>query len=1184
MRRTTFVALAGALTLVASILVAVPVQAQPEEVLVSDFEDGTTQGWFGRGGATTAVSTEQAHTGSASLLTTGRTQFWHGPARDVLGVLEAGASYEIEAFVRLVEGADLVTMTMQRRPTGGDDAFDTVAFQVPASADEWVRVAGSYSLATATNEALELYLESPNPDLEFYVDDVTITMTSPPPDGGSDVLVATDFESGTTEGWGPRGPGEQVAATQADAHTGDWSLLTTGRTAAWNGPSIDVTAHMEVGGTYDFEMWLKLAPDQDPADLVFSIELVVDGESSFDNITSAAVTSADWARVAGSYTLAVQADQIFVYAESASALVDFYLDDFTMSVRTPPDIEDLPPLHQVLADHFPVGAAIDQRELAGAPAELLTRHFNSITAENHMKPESIQPVEGTFTFAAADALVDFAEANGMRIYGHTLVWHSQTPDWFFQDEHGDPLTSSPEHRQLALDRMQAHIQAIADHYGDRVWAWDVVNEAIDDSQPDGLRRSPWYNIIGPDYLAHAFGFARDAFGPDVKLFLNDFNTEFPAKRDAMYDVVDGLLADGVPIDGVGHQLHLNLVRPISWVDDSIDKFRELDVLQAVTELDVSISTSSEESLPAPPPDRVVRQGYYYRDLFEVLRGHSDVLETVTAWGLYDARSWLRTWPIVRPHEAPLFFDDDLQAKPAYWGVVDPSQLPHLTQVLNVPGGTPQIDGQRDLLWQLLPEVVLQGGEEGEAATGFQVRWDDDHLYVLVEVVETSEDPGEARVELYVDDTNEKAGDYQEGDAHFVIHHDGATAGDEPTAAVVVPTGHGYRVEAALPLATPGALGREVGFDIRITGADGDQLSWGDQNHGQDSDTSRWGILTLIEPVGHVDIPRAAVAPAIDGEIDEVWADAAVVTTEVRVEGSPDGAKGVVRLLWDADRLYVLAEVADPHLNADNSSPWEQDSIEIFVDPGNTKSGAFQPDDGQYRVSYENHQSISGDLATIGDNLTSATSIVDGGYVVEASIELNTMTPQAGSFIGLELQVNDATDGVRTAVHTWHDPTGQSFQNTTRWGVARLVDAPGPVCDTTVTGTHLGPVTVTSGTTCVADAAVLGRVTVAAGASLVVTDSTLGPVSASGAAVVDISGSTVTGLLSVSGTTDRLTLSGNRVTGAILLTGNKTGENSIVISGNTVVGVLWCQFNEPQPVDDGVHNEVVGITLGQCRQM
>jgi endo-1,4-beta-xylanase len=648
----------------------------------------------------------------------------------------------------------------------------------------------------------------------------------------------------------------------------------------------------------------------------------------------------------------------------------------------------------------------------------------------------------------------------------------------------------------------------------------------------------------------------------------------------MHQVVSRLLADGVPIDGVGHQLHLNLVRPVSWVDDSITRFRELGLTQAVTELDVSIVASAGESLPAPPPERLIRQGYYYRELFEVLRSHSDVLESVTAWGLYDARSWLRS---NAPHEAPLFFDDDLQSKPAYVGVVDPAQLPHLPQSRTVPAATPEVDGERDLAWQQLPDVVLRAGEDG-AATAFQVRWDDGHLYVLAEVADQTTDPAD-RVDIYVGDSNAKAGEYQDDDAHYTVGRDGSHSGGA-TAAEVVATDDGYRVEAALPLATAGSVGRDVGFDIRVT--DGaEQVSWSDQDHGQDTDTSRWGTVSLVAALGHADIPRATAAPTVDGVIDAAWGAAATVVTEVRVEGDPAGAKGRVRLLWDAEHLYVLAEVDDPQLDADNSNPWEHDSVELFVDPGNTKSGAFQPADGQYRVNFENHQTVNGDLAVIGDNLTSAAAVVDGGYLVEASIALTGMDPAAGAFIGLEFQVNDATDGARTAVHTWHDPTGQSFQDTTRWGVARLVDADPvePVCDRTVSGVHLGSLTVTGGTTCVEDATVLGLVKVGVGASLVAHDANLlGGVLAADPALVTLADVRVLGTVRVSGATERLELTGNRVLGAVTLTGNQTGDNPLLVSGNTVIGVLSCTGNQPAPVDGGVPNTVVGVALGQCRTL
>jgi endo-1,4-beta-xylanase len=667
-------AVAAAIVVTATLLAPAGIAAVGEVVYETGFEDGAG-GWFGRGSATLETTTGSARTGAASLLVTGRDATWQGPALDVSGVLEPGAMYHVETWVRLPEGTpdDLVTLTVQRTPAGADTAYDSVAYQVPVSAGAWTEVSGSYSYGGAVDE-LQLYLESPTADLAFLVDDVSITVTADPPseepvDG---VVLSSDFEDGTTQGWGLRGP-ETVAVTEGDAHGGARSLLVSGRTDAWNGPARAITSVTQVGVTYQVEAWLRLAPGQDPADLRVSVQRDAGGSTTYSTVLTATATADEWVRVSGSYTETSASDAVTLYVESVDALVDFRLDDVTLTALQPPEIEDLPPLKGELAEDFVVGAAVEVADLVGPSGELLSRHFAQLTAGNAMKPDAIQPAEGTFTFTTADRIVGHARANDMRVYGHTFVWHSQTPDWFFEDGDGQPLTRAD--RDLALARMRAHIEAIAAHYDDgEIWAFDVVNEVIDETQPDGLRRSPWYEIVGPDYIDHAFRFARAAFGPDVKLFINDYNTEFPAKRAAYHELVSRLVADGVPIDGVGHQLHVDLRRPVSLVDETLTRFDDLGLLQAVTELDVSTSLTSTEQLEATPPARLIEQGWYYRDLFEVLRAHSDDLASVTVWGLSDARSWLRTWPVNRPQEAPLLFDDRLQAKPAYYGIVDPDSL------------------------------------------------------------------------------------------------------------------------------------------------------------------------------------------------------------------------------------------------------------------------------------------------------------------------------------------------------------------------------------------------------------------------------------------------------------------------------------------------------------------------------
>ncbi|MQM26476.1 endo-1,4-beta-xylanase [Glycomyces albidus] len=484
-----------------------------------------------------------------------------------------------------------------------------------------------------------------------------------------ELLLATDFSSGTTEGWYARGP----VALSVNA---EGSLLVEGRTATWNGAAIDITAHIEVGVRYQLRVLLRLPSGSDAADLRTTVQRDAAGSTAYESVKwNTAVTPDAWTEFTGTYSVSQAADQLQFYVESDSSLTPVLVDNFTLTRIEEPEIQDLVPLKDFLECDFPIGCAVEPLEVVGRPAELLAKHFAQVTTGNQMKPDAIQPTEGVFDFTRADQIVAFAEANGMRVYGHTLLWHNQTPAWWFDDADGNPLQNTPEHQALILDRFEAHVTAIAEHYGRRVWAWDVVNEVVDPEQTDGLRRSRWYEIFGGGaYIGEVFKIARRVLPRRVKLFINDYNTEFPDKREAMFNLVQDLKRKRVPVDGVGHQAHVDYKRDPQLLGDTIDAFKRLRVLQAVTELDVSVSDYMEESLPSTPPERLIAQGWYYKELFEVLRERAHLLESVTMWGLYDAVSWLRSWPVSRPHEAPLFFDDRLQAKPAYWGVVDPSRL------------------------------------------------------------------------------------------------------------------------------------------------------------------------------------------------------------------------------------------------------------------------------------------------------------------------------------------------------------------------------------------------------------------------------------------------------------------------------------------------------------------------------
>ena len=235
------------------------------------------------------------------------------------------------------------------------------------------------------------------------------------------------------------------------------------------------------------------------------------------------------------------------------------------------------------------------------------------------------------------------------------------------------MTPTEANQALLLERLENHIRAVAGRYAGDIDAWDVVNEVIDENQPDGLRRSPWYEITGLDYIRTAFRVAREV-APDAALFINDYNTNVPAKREALFNLVSQLRDEGVPVDGVGHQMHINIEWPsVSETEQMLQRFIPLGVDQQVTEMDLSIYTNSGESFPTPPPERLVTQGHRYQAMFDLFREYADQLSSVTIWGLADDDTWLDSFPVTRK-DAPLLFDTRLQSKPAYWGIVDPTRI------------------------------------------------------------------------------------------------------------------------------------------------------------------------------------------------------------------------------------------------------------------------------------------------------------------------------------------------------------------------------------------------------------------------------------------------------------------------------------------------------------------------------
>ncbi len=386
--------------------------------------------------------------------------------------------------------------------------------------------------------------------------------TAPSASAAEPVVVANHtFEDNNIHGWAPRAD-ETVAASAAAAHGGTGSLFTSGRTRTWEGPTLDVLDTMDKGVRYTISVWVRLAAGAGSSQARLSVERRTAGTPSYDQVVgNTDVSDGGWVNLQGQYTLAHDVEFLSAYVETASGTASLHIDDFVLSyVPATPIQTDIPSVKDVLASHFPIGAAISVPQTLGEHARLLSKHFNSVTPGNALKWDATEPTEGTFRFTDADAMVDFARANGMEVRGHTLVWHNQTPAWVFLDANGAAMTPTAANKTLLLSRLEAHIRGVVGHYGTDIATWDVVNEVIDENQPDGLRRSRWYEIAGLDYIRTAFRVTREV-APAAKLYINDYNTNVAAKRDKLHDLVSQLKAEGVPIDGVGHQMHVNVDWP-----------------------------------------------------------------------------------------------------------------------------------------------------------------------------------------------------------------------------------------------------------------------------------------------------------------------------------------------------------------------------------------------------------------------------------------------------------------------------------------------------------------------------------------------------------------------------------------------------------------------------------------------
>lgn len=489
-------------------------------------------------------------------------------------------------------------------------------------------------------------------------------------------VYASDFTKGE-DGW--YGRGAQSIRTEDD------TLKTIARQSSWNSPGRD----FELIADCKYELSVEVMQDgADSADFMISVAHTKNGLESYENLAFGKAAKGEWTALTGSY-IAGDFDRYVLYVETnGSPTLDFEIRNFTLtapeglpeSKSTEPPmvieaVDNMPSLKEIYAGRFDFGSAVPQSIFTNPKWMKLARdQFSILTAENEMKPDSVLDIAASIRlmketgdetavavhFDAAKNLLRFAQQNGIKVHGHVLFWHSQTPEAFFHESYDSkkPYVT----REVMLGRMENYVKGVMtyleENYPGVVVSWDVLNEAIDDGTA-WLRNSNWRKVIGDDFPNRAFEYARRYAPEGTLLYYNDYNTAMAGKLKGIVRLLNTLIPDG-NIDGYGFQMHHKVGSPtLQQIRTSVDTIAALGLRLRVSELDVGVSNNNETSFK--------NQAKFYASLMKILNIYSEQVEAVQVWGLTDSMSWRRK-------EFPLLFDSQGNPKPAFWAVADPESV------------------------------------------------------------------------------------------------------------------------------------------------------------------------------------------------------------------------------------------------------------------------------------------------------------------------------------------------------------------------------------------------------------------------------------------------------------------------------------------------------------------------------
>lgn len=796
-----------------------------------------------------------------------------------------------------------------------------------------------------------------------------------------------------------------------------------------------------------------------------------------------------WTKFEGTYKIPSGAKKVVIrileqgdWQEAGSCIMGkYYVANVSMKkiTKPKPEIEENIPDWKAsvtgsLGTGSIAGTAIMSSEISDDTLmALVKKHFNAVTFGNELKPDALfnyqigQSVDSTtitfqgkelkvpvvndkqenLDFSRADAMLDkileWNNANPndkIRVRGHVLVWHSQTPEWFF---HEDYDVAKPYADKGTMNRrLEWFIFSVFDHYFGKAangkydglfYGWDVVNEAVNgntyrddkvisdasDTSTSDTRHgsnSMWWRVYkSNEFIINAFKYANKYAPNDVELYYNDFGETDNTKCEGIVKLINDVKsADGTRLDAFGMQAHYNVDGFSAAQFKSVaKKYAAAAGKVQLTELDFKAS-STYDGTAATKESEYTKMAYCHKNLYEAIKAlkkEGANVSGITVWGVIEPNSWLHSQSNLGggasgSAQCPLLFDGNYKAKPAYWAYVDATKLqPAIQKVTITEAKDGNIAGET--------YTIDQGAVQAE----FIPVWDADGLTVQVKVKDTTVNDADA-VTVYVDPDNS---------ASDITPHKVTVA---RTAAAAIAGGY----QATVKVSMKGLkVAQQISLDV-VVNNDGETGSFNDLTGKQESSSKYYAVATM-KP-GIEKIPYGTIS--VDADADAAWGNAVNIPLTIN-KGSEASANA--KVLWDDDNLYVYATVNDAVLDKTGAQTHEQDSLEVFIDEDNGKTASYGEDDKQYRINYNNEQSFNGKKC-LAENVKSATKTIDGGYVVEAAFKWTDIKPANGTKIGLELQINDAKGGKRIGTLSWYDETGMGWSGSNVYGTVELTGKTG----------------------------------------------------------------------------------------------------------------------------------------------